>query len=137
MTTEEQWLFFDTSAPVKYVHEKESEGERRHFPTVPCVIPHDTACTQTRDPVMNADSGLRKEVTEEMETLPEDQLRDVLEFVASLRRESSSPPTPIEEKIEARLADVPDEALDELPEDASENLDHYLYGAPKNENVVC
>jgi vacuolar-type H+-ATPase subunit C/Vma6 len=80
---------------------------------------------------MSAENGLRQEVIKEMETLPEDQLRDVLEFVESLRRESSSSPTSIEEKIEARLADVPDEALDELPEDASENLDHYLYGAPK------
>ncbi|MCS4198095.1 hypothetical protein [Salinibacter ruber] len=75
---------------------------------------------------MNAESGLRQEVIKEMETLPEDQLRDVLEFVESLRRESSPSPTSIEEKIEARLADVPDEALDELPEDASENLDHYV-----------
>lgn len=80
---------------------------------------------------MNGERGLRQEVIKEMETLPEDQLRDVLEFVESLRREPSSSSPSIEEKIEARLADVPDEALDELPEDASENLDHYLYGAPK------
>lgn len=80
---------------------------------------------------MKDERGLRQEVIKEMETLPEDQLRDVLEFVESLRREPSSSPPSIEEKIEARLADVPDEVLDELPEDASENLDHYLYGAPK------
>ena len=42
MTTEERWLFFDTSALVKYVHEEESEGERRHVPTAPCVLSHDT-----------------------------------------------------------------------------------------------
>ena len=76
-------------------------------------------------------NGLRQEVIQEMETLPEDQLRDVLEFVESLRRESSSSPPSIEEKIEARLANVSEEALNELPEDASENLDHYLHGAPK------
>jgi Protein of unknown function (DUF2281). len=76
-------------------------------------------------------SGLRQEVIQEMETLPEDQLREVLDFVESLRRKSSSSTPSIEEKIEARLADVPDEVLDELPADASENLDHYLYGAPK------
>jgi hypothetical protein len=76
-------------------------------------------------------SGLRQEAIQEMETLPEDQLREVLDFVESLRRKSSSSTPSIEEKIEARLGDVPDEVLDELPEDASENLDHYLYGAPK------
>lgn len=35
------------------------------------------------------------------------------------------------EKLQRRLRDVPDTEFAELPSDASENLDHYLYGAPK------
>jgi len=74
---------------------------------------------------------LKRELVEQVDQLPEDQLREVLDFVESLRREPASSPSSIEEKIAARLADVPDEALNELPTDASENLDHYVYGAPK------
>ena len=48
-------------------------------------------------------------------------------FVASRLRRFH----PSKKKIEARLATVPEEALNGLPEDASENLDHYLYDAPK------
>jgi len=80
-------------------------------------------------------SGLRQEIIQEMETLPEDQLRAVLAFVESLRRKrSSSTPsidTPsIEEKIKAYVDEVPDEAWEEVPADASEHLDQYLYGTP-------
>jgi hypothetical protein len=35
------------------------------------------------------------------------------------------------EKLQRNLKDVPDSEFAELPSDASENLDHYLYGAPK------
>lgn len=38
---------------------------------------------------------------------------------------------PIEEKIKRIFAGVPRAEWDRLPEDASDRLDHYLYGAPK------
>jgi hypothetical protein len=79
---------------------------------------------------MEDEKTLKRELDQQLSQLPEDQLREVLDFVESLRRASSGPAS-IEEKIAARLADVPDEALDALPTDASENLDHYVYGAPK------
>lgn len=37
----------------------------------------------------------------------------------------------IEEKIAQIVADVPSEVWDNLPDDLSEQLDHYLYGLPK------
>jgi predicted DNA-binding antitoxin AbrB/MazE fold protein len=38
---------------------------------------------------------------------------------------------PIEEKLRAIVADVPQEEWDRLPADLSEHLDHYIYGTPK------
>jgi len=38
---------------------------------------------------------------------------------------------PIGEIIAEIAREVPDEVWDQLPTDLSENLDHYLYGAPK------
>ena len=38
---------------------------------------------------------------------------------------------PIEEKLRAIMADVPQEEWDRLPADLSEHLDHYIYGTPK------
>jgi hypothetical protein len=37
----------------------------------------------------------------------------------------------IEEKIEAIVADVPEEEWARLPPDLSDQLDHYIYGTPK------
>jgi hypothetical protein len=38
---------------------------------------------------------------------------------------------PIEETIAELVRQVPPEAWDSLPEDLSDNLDHYIYGTPK------
>jgi hypothetical protein len=38
----------------------------------------------------------------------------------------------IEEKIAAIWADVPEEEWAKLPPDLGDNLDHYIYGLPKN-----
>lgn len=35
------------------------------------------------------------------------------------------------DKLEDLMKDVADEEFASLPADASENIDHYLYGAPK------
>jgi hypothetical protein len=39
--------------------------------------------------------------------------------------------TPIWERLAASMRDLPQEALDTLPEDLAAQHDHYLYGAPK------
>lgn len=80
---------------------------------------------------MDDTKALRRKLDQQVDQLPEEQLREVLDFVEALHRAQRSSDVSIEEKIEARLAQVPDDVLDELPTDASKNLDHYLYGAPK------
>lgn len=65
-----------------------------------------------------------------METLPEDQLRDVLRFIESLRQTSQSFRS-IEEKIDAIVDEVPDDIWKNVPADRAEQYDHYIYGAPK------
>jgi hypothetical protein len=47
-----------------------------------------------------------------------------------LHNEKKMPQT-LGELIDQCFKDVPTEVMGELPEDASLNLDHYLYGAPK------
>ena len=80
---------------------------------------------------MSDTEALRRELGERLDQLPEDQLREVLALVESLRRKRHSSTPSIEEKIEAHVDEVPDEAWDEVPADASENLDQYLYGTPR------
>jgi len=80
--------------------------------------------------MMTNDEDLRQDIIQQVKMLPDAQLRDVLQFVKS-RNDTARSPRSIEEKIEERLADVPQEALDELPADGSENVDHYVYGGPK------
>lgn len=80
--------------------------------------------------MMTNDADLRKDIIQQVKMLPDAHLRDVLQFVKS-RNEAARSARSIEEKIEERLADVSQEALDELPADGSENLDQYVYGGPK------
>jgi hypothetical protein len=75
-------------------------------------------------------SGLRQEVIREMETLPDDQVRNVLRFIKSLRQRSRSTRS-IDEKIEAIVDEAPDDIWKNVPADGAEQHDHYIYGAPK------
>jgi hypothetical protein len=67
---------------------------------------------------------------------------DVLHLVAEIRRlrktlgeealrREAEEAKPIWEEIVELMQDVPQEEWANLPRDSSENLDHYLYGAPK------
>ena len=49
---------------------------------------------------------------------------------AALRKQ---PHPSLWEKIDALIADVPDREWSKLPKDGSINLDHYLYGIPKQQ----
>jgi hypothetical protein len=72
-------------------------------------------------------ANLESAIQERVKALPPEKQQKVLDFVTGLTGSQKN----IWEKVDELLQNVPAEALDELPEDASENLDHYLYGAPK------
>lgn len=74
---------------------------------------------------MNLETAIQNKV----HILTEERKREVLEFVDKLL-DGEKPPS-IWQKLDERLKQVPAEEIAELPTDASENLDHYLYGAPK------
>ncbi len=66
-------------------------------------------------------------IVEKVKVLSAEQQEKVLEFVAAL----DVPKKTIWDKLDERLKNVPPEEFAEIPADASANLDHYLYGAPK------
>jgi excisionase family DNA binding protein len=57
--------------------------------------------------------------------------KDVDAFEPRVRRRPSPDPRPIWEAVAEIGREIPDEEWAKLPNDASKNLDHYLYGAPK------
>ncbi len=73
---------------------------------------------------------LQQTIQEQVRVLSEDEMRRVLTYMQNLRKKRKSPET-LGELIDECFKDVPTEVMDKLPEDASANLDHYLYGAPK------
>jgi hypothetical protein len=74
-------------------------------------------------------ANLESAINEKLKSLPPDKQQQVLEFVEELA--NGNPRETVSQKIQRYLRSVPAEELGELPSDASENLDHYLYGAPK------
>lgn len=75
-------------------------------------------------------ANIEETIIEKVRALPPEKQREILEFVETV--ESSTPPQKsIWEKIEERVNRTPREAWADAPTDASINVDHYLYGAPK------
>lgn len=72
-------------------------------------------------------SDVAETIYERVKNLPAEQQEEVLEFVETLTK----PPKTLWEMWQPLLAEIPQEELDEVPTDASVNLDHYLYGSPK------
>jgi hypothetical protein len=68
-----------------------------------------------------------EKIAEKVRVLSAEQQAQVLEFVEKLEPQKRTPWQIWQE----HLKDIPDEELDKIPTDASVNLDHYLYGAPK------
>jgi hypothetical protein len=56
-----------------------------------------------------------------------EQKEKVLEFVENLEPSRRT----LWEMWQEHLKDIPEEELDKIPTDASQNLNHYLYRAPK------
>jgi len=75
---------------------------------------------------MNTD--LSQVVAEKMQNLSLSEQRKVVEFVENLAQPKRMT---LFEKIEKRVGSLSAETLEKLPKDGAENLDHYLYGAPK------
>ena len=72
-------------------------------------------------------SAVEEEIIERVHALPPDRHEEVLRFVESLTPSRK----PLLEEIREIYQDIPDAEWEKLPRDGSENLDHYLYGAPK------
>jgi len=66
-------------------------------------------------------------IVKKVNTLSVEQQEKVLEFVENLEPQRKT----LWEMWQKHLKEIPQEELDEIPPDASLNLDHYLYGAPK------
>jgi hypothetical protein len=73
-------------------------------------------------------SAVAEKIIERVHALPPDRQEEVLRFVESL---TSSARKPLLEEITEIYQDVPESEWEKLPSDGSQNLDHYLYGAPK------
>ena len=75
-------------------------------------------------------SSLMETLVEKLQSLPPEQQQEVLDFVDRLPPAAAGR-NAIFARIEEAVKQIPTEAWDEVPADGSENLDHYLYGAPK------
>jgi hypothetical protein len=72
-------------------------------------------------------TDVAEKIAEKVKILSAEQKEQVLEFVDNLTPEKRTP----WQLWQEHLKDIPEEELDKIPTDASKNLDHYLYGAPK------
>ena len=68
-----------------------------------------------------------EKIVQKIKVLSAEQQEKVLEFVEALDVQKKT----IWDKLDDRLKNVPPEEFAEIPADASQNLDHYLYGSPK------
>ncbi len=76
-------------------------------------------------------NDLAQVVAEKMQILPLEKQQIVLEFVVSIEESEKPKKLSLLDKLEVISKHVPDEVWEKLPTDGTENLDHYLYGAPK------
>jgi hypothetical protein len=72
-------------------------------------------------------TDITKEIVDKIMILSDEQREEVLKFVETLKPQKRTPWQIWQE----HLKDIPEEELDKIPTDASQNLDHYLYNAPK------
>ncbi|MBD1842870.1 hypothetical protein H6F89_05475 [Cyanobacteria bacterium FACHB-63] len=90
---------------------------------------------------------IREQLIQELDQTPDFVVQEVLDFLLFIKvrlkhKIQEEPITESEETtslpsflqfIEEISAQVPKEEWEKLPKDLSKNVDHYLYGAPKNE----
>jgi hypothetical protein len=92
-------------------------------------------------------TNTREQLIQELDQTPEFVLQEVLDFLLFIKvrlkhkiRENQiadsqqSPSLPsFLQFVDEISAQIPNEEWEKLPKDLSKNLDHYLYGAPKDE----
>ena len=71
-----------------------------------------------------------EQVIETLRQLPPAQQEEVASYIEELF-ERLEPRPSLWDRIEERVAQVPDEVWEQMPTDGAEQHDHYLYGAPK------
>lgn len=72
-------------------------------------------------------TDVAEKIAEKVKVLSAEQQEKVLEFVETIE----PPRRTLWEIWKEHLKDIPEKELDKIPTDASANLDHYLYSAPK------
>lgn len=85
-------------------------------------------------------SNLEDKLIDIVRALPPNKQKEALRFLDTLAGKEGSEHNgkglahkPIWELVEEINADLPADTWDNVPTDASINLDHYLYGAPKRQ----
>ena len=85
-------------------------------------------------------ADLEDQLIDKVRGLPPNKRQEALRLLDSLANESGSEPhgsradrRPIWEIIEEIIGELPKDTWDDVPTDGSINLDHYLYGAPKQQ----
>lgn len=71
-------------------------------------------------------TDVAEKIFERVKGLPPEKQNEVLRHIDEIEGRKN-----IWDKLDDLTKDVPDEEFASLPVDAAENLDHYLYGAPK------
>jgi hypothetical protein len=85
-------------------------------------------------------ASLEDQLIDKVRALPTNKQQEALRLLDTLAGASSSEPNgtgldrrPIWEVVEGINAGLPTDTWDNVPTDGSINLDHYLYGAPKQQ----
>ena len=69
---------------------------------------------------------LKQDIVQDLGRLSPENLKEVREFIESLRRSQSA--SSLFEKIDEHIRSVPEEDWERVPADGSKRLDEYLYG---------
>jgi hypothetical protein len=83
-------------------------------------------------------ANLEDQLIDKVRALPPDKQQEALRLLNSLATSASSEGTgvdrrPIWEVVDEINAGLPADTWENVPTDGSINLDHYLYGAPKQQ----
>jgi hypothetical protein len=80
----------------------------------------------------------KEQLLQEIEQAPEALIEELLQFLRTAKANlspavSTAETQPFWEAIAEISNEIPLEEWEKLPQDLSKNLDHYLYGSPKEE----
>lgn len=73
---------------------------------------------------------VEQQIIEKIQTLSAEEREQVLRYVEDVLSKRHRKQT-LGEKIKEIVADIPDEVWEKIPNDGSEQHDHYIYGTPK------